>query len=65
LGIYFVLLLGTSFWVFSESRSLLVALLLIPTIFVSHLYYGWMFLKGLGKRVVESKYKKKLGETIT
>jgi len=59
LGIYFVLLLGTSFWVFSESRSLLVALLLIPTIFISHLFYGLMFLKGLSRKVVKSEYKGK------
>ena len=65
LGIYLALLLGTSFWVLTKSSNLLVALLVIPTVFVSHLYYGLMFLKGLSRKVVKSRYKGKLGEIIT
>lgn len=65
LATYFVLLLTTSAWVFTKSRSLRVALLLIPTIFVSHLFYGLRFFQGLLKKGEISKYKKELGEKIT
>ncbi|MFH1561496.1 MAG: glycosyltransferase family 2 protein, partial [Patescibacteria group bacterium] len=63
--LYSGLLLGNSFWVWIKSKSLSIALALIPTIFISHFYYGLMFLMGLGKKGLESKYKKELGEVIT
>jgi glycosyltransferase involved in cell wall biosynthesis len=56
LGIYGILLLLTAIWVFWQSRSILIAFLVMPTIFISHLFYGIMFLRGLSKRVVRSKF---------
>jgi len=56
LGIYGILLLLTAFWVFWQGKSVLVSLLVIPTISISHIFYGIMFLKGLCKRMVKSKF---------
>jgi len=56
MGIYFLGLLASGFWVFSKSKNLLAATLVIPTIFISHLFYGIMFFKGLAKKVVKSKF---------
>jgi len=56
IGIYFLGLLASGFWVFSKSRNLLAAILVMPTIFISHLFYGIMFFKGLAKKVVKSKF---------
>lgn len=44
---YFSLLLINSILVLSESGSLLLSFLLMPTIFLSHFYYGLMFLWGI------------------
>lgn len=57
LGLYGVLLLLTAFWVFWQSKNLLIAFLMVPTIFVSHLFYGIMFLRGLTKKRSENKLK--------
>lgn len=54
--IYLFLLLFTSLQVLIKSKNLLISLLLIPTIFISHLFYGLMFLKGLLKKDFRSKY---------
>ncbi len=56
LGIYGALLLASSFWVLKQSKNPLSALLFFPTIFVSHLFYGVMFLYGLGKQDFQSKF---------
>jgi len=56
IGIYFLGLLASGFWVLLESKNLLAAILIMPTIFISHLFYGIMFLKGLAKKVVKSKF---------
>jgi len=53
---YFLLLFFNAVWIFSKSKSLLIAFLSIPTIFVSHLFYGLMFIKGLLKKDLISKY---------
>jgi len=55
---YFFLLIVTAFWVLAKSKNLLMALLVMPTIFISHMFYGLMFLKGITKRVVKSKYSR-------
>ncbi len=65
LGIYIMLIGFTSLWVLAKSRNLLIAILLIPTIFVSHLWYGSRFIQGLLKKGEVSKYKKELKEAIT
>jgi len=59
LGIYGFLLLLTAAWVFWKSKNILAAFLVIPTIFISHIFYGIMFLKGLCKREVRSKFNRR------
>ena len=44
---YFLLLILTSAWVYSKERNLKVALLTIPGIFVTHIWYGLRFIQGL------------------
>ena len=58
-GIYFLGLLASGFWVFLKSKNLLAAILVMPTIFISHLFYGIMFFKGLTKKAVKSKFTRK------
>ncbi len=58
MGLYFLGLLLTGFWVLWESKNILVAILVMPTIFVSHLFYGIMFFKGLTRKVVKSKFSR-------
>ncbi|MBL7078350.1 glycosyltransferase [Candidatus Shapirobacteria bacterium] len=65
IGIYIILVGFTSLWVLVKSKNLIIAVLLAPTIFISHLYYGLRFLQGLLKKGKISKYKKELGEAIT
>lgn len=43
---YFLLLFLNSIWIFIKSRSVVQALLSIPTIFITHLWYGARFLQG-------------------
>ncbi len=45
-SIYGVLLLYSAFWVYSKERSLKVALLTIPGIFATHIWYGLRFIQG-------------------
>lgn len=56
LSTYLGLLLLTGFWVWFKSKNLLTSVLVMPTIFISHLFYGWMFLKGIVKKEFKSKY---------
>jgi len=58
MGLYFLGLLLTGFWVLLKSKNILVAILVMPTIFVSHLFYGIMFFKGLTRKVVKSKFSR-------
>lgn len=58
MGLYFLGLLLTGFWVLLESKNILAAILVMPTIFVSHLFYGIMFFKGLTRKVVKSKFSR-------
>ncbi len=44
---YFVLLLLTAVWVYKHERNFQVALLTIPAIFVTHIWYGIKFIQGL------------------
>jgi len=46
LGFYGLWLLATAFWVFRRSRNLAVALLTIPAIFLTHIWYGLRFVQG-------------------
>jgi glycosyltransferase involved in cell wall biosynthesis len=46
LAIYFVMLTATSFTVFKKEKNLNVAGLLIPTIIMTHLVYGFLFIYG-------------------
>ena len=59
MGAYSLGLLLTGFWVFSKSKNLLAAILVMPTIFISHFFYSIMFFKGLTKKVVKSKFTRK------
>lgn len=43
---YFFLLLATGFWVYLKSHDWRLGFLVIPGIVVTHLYYGFMFLRG-------------------
>lgn len=55
---YFLLALATSLWIWLKSKSFLIALLFIPTVFLSHVFYGMMFFKGIFKKRVKSKYRR-------
>lgn len=43
---YFILLLATGLWVYLKSHDPRLGLLVIPGIFLTHIYYGIMFLRG-------------------
>lgn len=43
---YFLLLFSTSVWVYSKERNIKVALLVIPGIFLTHVWYGIRFIEG-------------------
>ncbi|MCG2685970.1 hypothetical protein L6258_01200, partial [Candidatus Parcubacteria bacterium] len=45
--IYLILLLATAIWVYTKERHWKIALLVIPGIFLTHLWYGLQFLRGL------------------
>ncbi|MEK7611625.1 MAG: glycosyltransferase [Patescibacteria group bacterium] len=45
-SLYFFLLLATGVWVWRKSRDWRLGLLVMPGIVVTHLYYGFMFLRG-------------------
>jgi len=44
---YFLLLLFTAVWVYTKERSIAIALLVIPGIVSTHIWYGLCFLQGL------------------
>lgn len=46
LALYIVLLILTSFWVLYQSRDIRLALLVIPGIFLTHMWYGLRFIQG-------------------
>lgn len=54
--IYFFVDVINSIWVLFKSRSVAVFFLLIPTVFISHVFYGLMFTKGLMMEKLVSKY---------
>jgi len=58
LGIYFALLIVSGIWVLIKSKSLLMAFLVVPTILITHIFYGLMFFRGITKKVVKSKYSR-------
>jgi len=45
-ALYFTLLLATATWVYFKERNFKVALLTIPGIFITHIWYGLRFLQG-------------------
>lgn len=47
---YLLLLLLTAAWVYSKERDLKVALLVIPGIFLTHIWYGLRFIQGFFSR---------------
>lgn len=44
--LYLLLLIGNSGWIFSKSRSFSQALVCVPAVFITHLWYGLKFLQG-------------------
>jgi glycosyltransferase involved in cell wall biosynthesis len=56
--VYITLLLFSGLWVYFKSKKILEAVLTVPTIFVTHLFYGLMFIKGINKKIVKSKYSR-------
>jgi len=55
--LYFSALLLTAFQVFLKEKNLKVALLVIPSIFITHLVYGGLFIKGFLTPNLQSRYK--------
>ncbi len=53
IGLYFILLLTTSFQVYLKERNYKLALLVIPSIFITHLVYGFLFIKGFFLKKLE------------
>jgi hypothetical protein len=45
-ALYASLLLLTSLWVYRQEKDIRVALLTIPGIFVTHIWYGLRFIQG-------------------
>ena len=52
-GFYLLLLLLTSFHVYLKERNLKLALLVIPSIFITHIVYGALFIKGFFSKKLE------------
>lgn len=46
LGVYLILLLSTALRIFFKEKNLALALLIIPSIFITHVVYGILFIKG-------------------
>jgi len=46
IAFYGVWLVSTAFWVFSQAKDIRMALLTIPGIFLTHIYYGLRFIQG-------------------
>ena len=57
LGIYLVALLTTAFQVYLKEKNLKLALLIIPSILITHLVYGILFIKGFLTPKLLSKYR--------
>jgi len=53
IGFYFVLLLITALQVYLKEKNLKLALLVIPSIFVTHTVYGFLFIRGLFSKKLE------------
>ena len=53
---YLLLLFLTGIWVWLMSKDWRISILVMPTILLSHLFYGLMFLRGLFKRNFKSRY---------
>jgi GT2 family glycosyltransferase len=53
LGIYALALLTTGFQIYLQEKDLKLALLVIPSIFLTHLVYGVLFIKGFLARKLE------------
>lgn len=50
---YFLLLFLNSFWVYRRCKNYKIALLTIPTVFLTHLWYGIQFILGLSSRKIK------------
>jgi len=53
IGLYLILLLTTSFQVYVREKNLKLALLIAPSIFITHVVYGFLFIKGFFSRKLE------------
>jgi len=53
IGFYLLFLLFTSFQVYLKERNLKLALLVIPSIFITHIVYGVLFIKGFFLKKLE------------
>ena len=51
--LYVLLLLITAVQVYSKEKNLKLALLVIPSIFITHLVYGFLFIKGFFLKKLE------------
>ena len=51
--LYVLLLILSGFWVFSKERNLKVASLVIPGIFLTHIWYGLRFIQGFLSKELE------------
>lgn len=45
-AIYFIALILNSLWIYTKSKSILQAIISIPVIFITHLWYGVKFIQG-------------------
>ena len=43
---YLILLILNGLWVFNKSKSVLQGFIVIPAVFITHLWYGLRFLQG-------------------
>ena len=55
-GIYIFMLFINAVWVFLKSRNIRAALLSIPGVFLTHIWYGLKFIQGFIKPKMEDKY---------
>ncbi|PIR42906.1 glycosyl transferase [candidate division WWE3 bacterium CG_4_9_14_0_2_um_filter_35_11] len=55
-GIYIFMLFINATWVFGKSKTLYIAFLTIPGVFLTHLWYGIKFIQGFIKPKMEDKY---------
>lgn len=46
LVIYSLMLILNSFWILSKSRSIMIAIICLPSVLLTHLYYGVRFIQG-------------------